>query len=69
MTVGGTAFTAGVILFPLPVPFGLPVMLIGLSIMFKTSNKVKRTVIRLFKKNRHSERLWCKGRQLHRRLG
>lgn len=68
MTVGGTVFAAGVILFPLPVPFGLPIMVIGLSIMLKASDKVKRTVIRLFKKNRHGERLWRKGREMHRRI-
>lgn len=68
MTVGGTVFAAGLILFPLPVPLGLPAMVIGLSIMLKASNKIKRTVIRLFKKNRHSTQVWRKGRELRRKV-
>jgi|GEM_PF-4667273 len=44
MSVGGTVFVAGLILFPLPVPLGLPTMVVGLSIMLKASNKIKRTV-------------------------
>ncbi|MGR9046211.1 MAG: hypothetical protein ACU83N_13010 [Gammaproteobacteria bacterium] len=68
MTVGGIIFVAGMILFPLPVPLGLPTMIIGLSIMLKASHKVKRIMIKLFKKNRHSEQAWRKGRALHRRI-
>ncbi|WP_084685536.1 hypothetical protein [Methylotuvimicrobium alcaliphilum] len=68
MSVGGTVFVAGLILFPLPVPLGLPTMVVGLSIMLKASNKIKRTVIKLFKKNRHSSHAWRKGRALRRKV-
>lgn len=68
MTVGGIIFVAGMILFPLPVPLGLPTMIIGLSIMLKASHKVKRIMIKLFNKNRHSKQVWRKGRALHRRI-
>ncbi|MFK5948340.1 MAG: hypothetical protein QM500_06185 [Methylococcales bacterium] len=60
MSTGSTLFFIGLILFPLPVPFGLPVMLIGLSIMFKASNSFKRKAIRLFDKNRYSRQAWKK---------
>jgi predicted membrane channel-forming protein YqfA (hemolysin III family) len=66
MTIGGVTFITGMILFPLPVPFGFPTMIIGLSIMLKASHKVKRTLIRWFKKNRHSEKIWRKSRELRR---
>ncbi len=65
MSTGSTLFFIGLILFPLPVPFGLPVMLIGLSIMFKASNSFKRKAIRLFDKNRYSRQAWQKVRQYH----
>jgi hypothetical protein len=52
----------------LPVPLGLPTMVIGLSIMLKASNQIKRTVIRLFKKNRHSSHVWRKVRALRRKV-
>ena len=68
MTIGGVTFITGAVLSPLPVPFGFPTMIIGLSIMLKASHKVKRTLIRLFKKNRHSEKVWRKSRELGRRL-
>ena len=67
MTIGGATFITGMILTPLPVPFGFPTMNIGLSIMLKTSHKVKRTLIKLFKKSRRGEQVWRKGRELHRR--
>jgi len=60
LTVGGTLFIIGVILFPLPVPLGLPTMILGLAFMFKASNKVKRKVIRLLDKNHHTRKLWKK---------
>lgn len=60
LTVGGIIFVIGMILFPLPVPFGLPTMILGLAIMFKASNKVKRKVIRLLDKNHHTRMVWQK---------
>jgi undecaprenyl-diphosphatase len=39
MSIGSTIFIFGLILFPLPVPFGLPTMILGLSIMFKASDQ------------------------------
>ncbi len=63
MVSGSVLFVIGMILFPLPVPFGLPTMLIGLALMFKASDKVKRRVIRLSNKNPHSRKLWQKVRQ------
>jgi len=55
MTVGSIVFIIGMVLFPLPVPLGLPVMVIGLAIMFKASNNIKRKLIRLLKKNPRSK--------------
>jgi len=62
LAAGGFCFTVGMVLFPLPVPFGLPLMIIGLAVMFKASNKVKRIVIRLSDKNRHTRKAWQKAR-------
>jgi len=67
MMVGSTVFFIGMILFPLPVPFGLPTMIVGLAIMFKASNKVKRKVIRLSDKHPYSRQLWQKIREIRRR--
>lgn len=67
MTIGGLIFVIGMILFPLPVPFGLPAMIVGLAIMFKASNKVKRSVIRLSEKNQHTRKPWQKVRNYRRR--
>lgn len=64
MTIGGVVFVIGMILFPLPVPFGLPTMIVGLSIMLKASNDVKRLIIRLFKLHPQTEKLWRKTRAL-----
>lgn len=66
LTVGGIIFLIGMVLFPLPVPFGLPVMIVGLAIMFKASNKVKRKVIKLFDKNPHTRKAWQKARDYRR---
>ena len=60
MIIGSITFLVGMVLFPLPVPFGLPTMLIGLAIMFKASNKVKRIVIRMSDKNKHTRKAWQK---------
>lgn len=68
MAVGVTIFVIGMILFPMPVPLGLPIMIIGLSIILKTSNQAKRVIIRLFNKNQHSSLLWRKTRDLHKRI-
>ena len=62
-------FVIGVILFPMPGPFGIPTMVIGLSIMLKASDRVKRLTIRLVHKNRHSSRFWRIIRNLHKRMG
>lgn len=64
MTIGMIVFIIGVILFPVPLPLGLPTMLIGLAIMFKASDRVKRKVIRwsdktpITKKLRHRIRAY-----------
>ena len=60
MSIGGTLFIIGMILFPLPVPLGIPVMIIGLSLMFKASDKLKRKAIRLFDNHPHSRNAWQK---------
>lgn len=60
MIVGSFIFVIGMILFPLPVPFGLPIMIMGLAIMFKASNKVKRRVIKLLGKNQRTRQAWQK---------
>ncbi|SHE22600.1 hypothetical protein [methanotrophic endosymbiont of Bathymodiolus puteoserpentis (Logatchev)] len=66
LMLGGFIFVIGMILFPLPVPFGLPTMIVGLAIMFKASNKVKRRLIRLFDKNKHSRKAWQKAKAYRR---
>ncbi|MEF3076783.1 hypothetical protein V2P20_17290 [Methylobacter sp. Wu1] len=66
MTTGSVVFVVGMILFPLPVPFGLPTMIVGLSIMLKASNDVKRLIIRLFKLHPRTEKLWRNARSLRR---
>lgn len=67
MAVGSIIFVIGMILFPLPVPLGLPTMIVGLAIMFKASNKVKRTLIRLSDKNHHTRNAWQRVRDYRRR--
>ena len=66
LTLGGIIFVIGMILFPLPVPFGLPTMIIGAAIMFKASDKVKRKMIRWSDKNKHTRKLW-QGVRVYRR--
>ncbi|MGJ0489411.1 hypothetical protein [Methylobacter sp.] len=66
MMTGSVVFVVGMILFPLPVPFGLPTMIVGLSIMLKASNDVKRLIIRLFKLHPRTEKLWRSARALRR---
>lgn len=61
-------FIIGLILFPMPTPIGLPIMVIGLSIMLKASNQVKRLTVRLVHKNRHSSHFWRKIRNLHKSI-
>lgn len=58
MGLGISIFIIGVILFPIPVPLGLPTMLIGLAVMFKASNRVKRLVIRTSIKYHYTNKLW-----------
>ena len=67
-STGGIIFIIGLILFPMPVPLGIPIMIIGLSIILKGSNKAKRLVINLIKKKRYSNQLWRKTRDLHKRI-
>lgn len=67
MMTGSILFVIGMILFPLPVPFGLPVMIIALAILFKASYKVKRSVIRLTDKNTYTRNVWLKVREYQRR--
>ena len=67
-STGGIIFIIGLILFPMPVPLGIPIMIIGLRIILKGSNKAKRLVINLIKKNRYSNQLWRKTRDLHKRI-
>ncbi|MDF1583245.1 MAG: hypothetical protein RQ733_12885 [Methyloprofundus sp.] len=66
LMLGSIIFVIGMILFPLPVPFGLPTMVVGLAIMFKASNKVKRRVIKLFDKNQYSRKAWQKAKDYRR---
>lgn len=67
MTTGSIIFIVGLILFPLPVPFGLPTMVIGLSIMLKASARTRRVVVSLVRKNQYSSSLWQKTRHLQRK--
>ncbi|MCB1949908.1 MAG: hypothetical protein H6940_13250 [Burkholderiales bacterium] len=68
MGAGTVIFVIGVILFPLPGPFGLPTMAIGLTILLKTSNRIKRLTVNLVHKNRFSSALWRKVRNYHKRI-
>ncbi|WP_305910033.1 hypothetical protein Q9L42_002360 [Methylomarinum sp. Ch1-1] len=67
MAIGASIFCIGMILFPLPLPLGLPTMLVGLAIMFKASDSVKRKVIRWSDKNHHTRKAWQKVRDYRRR--
>ena len=60
--MGSVIFVMGMIIFPLPVPvpFGLPTMILGLTIMFKASNKVKRRVLQLLDKTHRTRMVWKK---------
>jgi len=58
--LGGIVFIVGVILFPLPVPFGLPTMIVSLVILFKASDRMKRKIIRSANKNRYTRKVWLK---------
>lgn len=58
MMIGLSILIIGLILFPLPIPLGLPTMLVGLAILFKASDRVKRLVIRWSDKNHHTRRAW-----------
>ncbi len=58
--LGCVIFMVGVILFPLPVPLGLPTMIIGLVILFKASDRMKRKIIRSANKNRYTRKVWLK---------
>ncbi|SEM80194.1 PGPGW domain-containing protein [Nitrosomonas marina] len=66
--VGTIIFVFGIVLFPLPGPFGLPTMAIGLTILLKASNRIKRLTINLVRKNRLTSALWRKTREFHRRI-
>lgn len=67
-STGGIIFIIGLILFPMPVPLGIPIMIIGLSIILKGSNRAKRLAISFIKKNRYSHQFWRKTRDLHKRI-
>jgi len=60
ITLGYVVFIVGLILFPLPVPFGLPTMMVGLVILFKASDRMKRRIIRGANKNIYTRKLWLK---------
>jgi len=57
---GCVIFIIGMILFPLPVPLGIPTMLLGLAIMFKASNRIKRKVLWYCNKNAYSRNIFLK---------
>ncbi len=44
---GLVVFVAGLILFPLPIPLGLPLILVGLSLLVSSSLYVRRLLQRL----------------------
>ncbi len=60
MTIGILVFVIGMILFPLPVPFGLPIMIVGMAIMFKASDRFKRKVVRWSWNNVYARIVWSK---------
>lgn len=60
ISMGMLIFAVGSVLFFLPGPFGLPTMAIGLTIMLKASDKVKRLTLRLVHRYPYSSRLWRK---------
>ncbi|MBX3630789.1 MAG: hypothetical protein KF908_12965 [Nitrosomonas sp.] len=68
LSLGVIIFVLGIMLFLVPGPFGIPTMAIGLSIMLKASDTVKRITLRLIHKNRHSSRIWYSMRNLYKRF-
>ncbi len=64
---GSVIFIIGMILFPLPVPFGLPTMLVGLAILLKASTKVKKVLIVWLDKHPFSRQLWQRFKTYRRR--
>jgi hypothetical protein len=47
ISVGGFLVAAGVVIAPLPGPFGLPISVLGLVVILRHSNAAKRGFIRL----------------------
>jgi hypothetical protein len=47
ITVGGFLVLAGIVIAPLPGPFGLPISVVGLVVILRHSNAAKRGFIRL----------------------
>jgi len=46
LLTGSLLIIVGIILFPLPVPFGLPCMILGAILVMKSSFRAKRYIIR-----------------------
>jgi len=57
----------GMITFPMPVPIGLPLMLIGMTIMLRISPTVRRKLLKLARRNPHTHRVWRKARSYRKR--
>ncbi len=67
LSLGGIIFLIGMITFPMPVPIGLPLMLIGMTIMLRISPTVRRKLLKLARRNPHMHRVWRKTRSYRKR--
>lgn len=57
----------GAIIFPMPVPLGLPLMVFGLAMIMKTSYGMKRSVIKLTFRHPKTRSIWRKARGFRKR--
>jgi hypothetical protein len=56
----GMLLLAGLITFPLPLPIGLPLLIIGLAIMVRHSSDAKRMLVKLSKRFPRLQRILLK---------
>jgi hypothetical protein len=66
MLVGVLIFLVGLMLFPLPIPLGIPLMSLGVVIILNTSTTAKKMFVRRAKKHPDSVgriRTWIRARR------
>ncbi len=67
LSSGGLIFLIGMITFPMPVPIGLPLMIIGMTIMLRTSPTARKKFIKLARRNPHTHKVWRRARSYRKR--